>query len=71
MDHLSARQERTPSCIREWIFVHGEAPTILKIGRVAGPSSPSSVGYQLGRPEQPGLISRSSHRWRPCRISDR
>ncbi|MEJ8662320.1 hypothetical protein [Streptomyces sp. MS1.AVA.4] len=69
MDHLSPRQEQIMSCIREWIFEHGEAPTVREIGRAVGLSSPSSVAHQLGRLEQLGLISRSQGRWRSCRIS--
>ncbi|MGW8955831.1 LexA family protein [Streptomyces sp. NPDC055709] len=31
MDHLSPRQEQIMTCIREWIFEHGEAPTFREI----------------------------------------
>lgn len=50
------------ACIREWIFLHGEAPTVRQIGHAVGLASPSSVDYQPGRLEQLGLISRSHGR---------
>jgi SOS-response transcriptional repressor LexA len=64
MDHLTARQEAVLVCIRDWIHVHGEGPTVREIGQRVGLSSPSSVHYQLSRLEQHGVISRSGRRWR-------
>ncbi|WP_329204505.1 hypothetical protein OG893_00165 [Streptomyces sp. NBC_01696] len=33
-----------------------------------GLASTGSVAYQLGRLEAQGLISRTGHRWRSCRL---
>ncbi|MFE7044511.1 hypothetical protein ACFU9X_35320 [Streptomyces atratus] len=46
-----------------------EGPSVRQIGEWAGLSSTSSVAYQLGRLEARGLISRTGHRWRSCRLS--
>ncbi|MFD7498661.1 hypothetical protein ACFV8T_41290 [Streptomyces sp. NPDC059832] len=43
--------------------------SVRQIGEKVGLSSTSSVAYQLGRLEARGLISRTGHRWRSCRLS--
>ncbi|OEJ22208.1 hypothetical protein AR457_39295 [Streptomyces agglomeratus] len=69
MDHLTERQEQVLACIREWIYEHGEGPTVREIGHRVGLSSTSSVQYQLKRLEQHGAISRSGSRWRSYRLT--
>ncbi|MCX5165904.1 hypothetical protein OOK39_44630 [Streptomyces sp. NBC_00264] len=54
--------------IRDWIAETGESPSVRQIGEKVGLSSTSSVAYQLGRLEARGLISRTGHRWRSCRL---
>ncbi|MEV7715668.1 MarR family transcriptional regulator [Streptomyces sp. NPDC088270] len=68
-DALSARQEAILRAIRDWIAETGESPSVRQIGERVGLSSTSSVAYQLGRLEARGLISRTGHRWRSCRLS--
>ncbi|WP_030622367.1 LexA family protein [Streptomyces sclerotialus] len=65
---MSERQERVLACIRGWIVEHGEAPTVREIGRRVGLSSPSSVLYQLRQLEARGMITRTGHSWRSCRL---
>ncbi|OEJ22192.1 hypothetical protein AR457_38745 [Streptomyces agglomeratus] len=69
MGHLTVRQEQVLACIREWIYEHGEGPTVREIGDRVGLSSTSSVQYQLKRLEQQGAISRSGSRWRSYRLT--
>lgn len=59
MKEITETQRRVLACVREWIFEHGEGPTIREIGQQVGLSSTSSTAYQLGRLEQHGLISRN------------
>ncbi|MEU0633700.1 hypothetical protein [Streptomyces sp. NPDC005989] len=68
-DVLSDRQEAILRTIRDWIAETGESPSVRQIGEKVGLSSTSSVAYQLGRLEARGLISRTGHRWRSCRLS--
>ncbi|MFB6876374.1 LexA family protein [Streptomyces sp. NPDC056323] len=68
-DVLSDRQEAILRTIRDWIAENGESPSVRQIGEKVGLSSTSSVAYQLGRLEARGLISRTGHRWRSCRLS--
>ncbi|MES9558859.1 MULTISPECIES: MarR family transcriptional regulator [unclassified Streptomyces] len=68
-DALSARQEAILRAIGDWIAETGESPSVRQIGERVGLSSASSVAYQLGRLEARGLISRTGHRWRSCRLS--
>ncbi|MCT2547369.1 LexA family transcriptional regulator [Streptomyces atratus] len=68
-DTLSSRQEAILRAIRDWIAETGESPSVRQIGERVGLSSTSSVAYQLGRLEARGLISRTGHRWRSCRLS--
>ncbi|MEV6750068.1 MarR family transcriptional regulator [Streptomyces sp. NPDC058322] len=68
-DTLSSRQEAVLRAIRAWIEETGESPSVRQIGERVGLSSTSSVAYQLGRLEARGLISRTGHRWRSCRLS--
>lgn len=65
---LSPRQESILRVIRNSIIECGEGPTVRQIGERVGLSSTSSVAYQLGRLEALGLISRSTRRWRSCRL---
>ncbi|MFD8803336.1 LexA family protein [Streptomyces atroolivaceus] len=65
---LSARQAAILRVIQDWITEHGEAPTVREIGARVGLASAGSVAYQLGRLEARGLISRTGHRWRACRL---
>ncbi|MGQ4339904.1 MarR family transcriptional regulator [[Kitasatospora] papulosa] len=65
---LSDRQEAILRVIGDWIVEHGEAPTVREIGARVGLASTGSVAYQLGRLEARGLISRTGHRWRSCRL---
>ncbi|MFB7216523.1 LexA family protein [Streptomyces sp. NPDC056255] len=68
-DALSSRQEAILRAIRDWLAESGESPSVRQIGEQVGLSSTSSVAYQLGRLEARGLISRTGHRWRSCRLS--
>ncbi|AXE81514.1 winged helix DNA-binding protein [Streptomyces atratus] len=68
-DVLSARQEVILRTIRDWIAGTGESPSFRQIGERVGLSSTSSVAYRLGRLEACGLISRTGHRLRSCRLS--
>ncbi|MFJ8856325.1 LexA family protein [Streptomyces sp. NPDC102437] len=68
-DVLSSRQEAILSAIRDWIAETGESPSVRQIGERVGLSSTSSVAYQLGRLEARGLISRTGHCWRSCRLT--
>ncbi|MFG3179841.1 MarR family transcriptional regulator [[Kitasatospora] papulosa] len=67
-DVLSARQAAILRVIGDWIIEHGEAPTVREIGARVGLASTGSVAYQLGRLEARGLIRRTGHRWRSCRL---
>lgn len=57
-DDLTDRQLSILDCIRDWIAVHGEAPTVREIGRKVGLSSTSSVVHHLVMMEEVGVISR-------------
>ncbi|MFE4695429.1 hypothetical protein ACFRH6_35930 [Streptomyces sp. NPDC056749] len=46
----------------------GEAPSVREIGARVGLASTASVAYRLGRLEARGLISRTGHPWRSCRL---
>ncbi|WP_369248064.1 LexA family protein [Streptomyces sp. R41] len=61
---LTERQERILECIRDWVAEHGEAPSMREIGDCVGLSSTASVGYQLDRMEELGVIVRGPSRGR-------
>lgn len=63
-DRLTERQERILECIRDWVAEHGEAPSMREIADRVGLSSTASVGYQLERMEQLGVIVRGPTRGR-------
>lgn len=67
MKEISKRERRILRCIREWIADHGEAPTVLEIGREVGLSSTSATAYHLRKLAQRGLITRD-RRWRSIRL---
>ncbi|WTF11661.1 hypothetical protein OHB14_29350 [Streptomyces sp. NBC_01613] len=63
-DCLTEQQERILQCIRDWVAEHGETPTMREIGTSVGLSSTGSVGYQLDKMEQLGVIVRRPGRGR-------
>ncbi|MFJ8770126.1 LexA family protein [Streptomyces clavifer] len=65
---MSARQVAILHVIGDWTIEHGEAPTVREFGARVGVASTGSVAYQLSRLEARGLISRTGHRWRSCRL---
>ncbi|MFE9912902.1 LexA family protein [Streptomyces clavifer] len=65
---LSDRQAAILRVIQDWITEHGEAPTDREIGARVGLASTGWVVYQLVRLEARGLLSRTGHRWRSCRL---
>ncbi|WP_409468523.1 hypothetical protein [Streptomyces sp. HC307] len=64
VDHLTDQQERIVQCIREWITEHGEAPTVVEIGRAVGLRGRASVHEQLVKIEEKGAIVREPGRAR-------
>ncbi|MFK0160864.1 LexA family protein [Streptomyces sp. NPDC090493] len=58
---LTVRQRRILAWIRGWVAEHGEAPTLRQIGQAVGLSSTASVGYQINKLEEAGLVDRRSH----------
>lgn len=69
VEHLTVIQERILRYIRECIVDHGEAPTVVEIGKQVGLSSRSSVVYQLRELESKGSITRETHRPRGIRLT--
>ncbi|SOE25590.1 hypothetical protein [Streptomyces sp. OK228] len=64
VDHITPRQERIVTFIREQIAEYGMPPTVRQIGEAIGLRSPASVHYQLSRIERLGLIVREGGRLR-------
>lgn len=59
--HISAKQQRILTVIRDWIQPHGYPPTVREIGAAVGLGSPSSVAHHLNMLERRGLLRREAN----------
>jgi repressor LexA len=60
LPHISAKQQRILTVIREWIDQRGYPPTVREIGTAVGLGSPSSVAHHLKALERRGLLRRDA-----------
>ncbi|MHA4947572.1 transcriptional repressor LexA [Micromonospora sp. SD19] len=59
--HISSKQQRILTVIRDWVQQHGYPPTVREIGAAVGLGSPSSVAHHLNTLERRGLLRREAN----------